>query len=843
MRVTFLESSHGIRLTKTISKTESKSYPDVKAVSSTEYDVPVDKNWTAQFAKLLEDHGSKGHCLLKGPLKKPAVNESRAGLGDKIAYSDLLVLDVDNLSVPRGMITSPMTSTDMKRLADYILPELGPQFKNVSYIAQASSSLGRKPDRASMHIYIALSTPLPPKTIKLWLKHINQSVALFREQTSLSGTGQSLKYPLDPSVADNTKLIFISPPDFTEAGIDPFAAPNDRIAIVNKAEITLDLAAIVSALSPEKVFNDGVSLKDHLREQQGLKKRKPMLTTVNVLGENLEVITNPDKMSISILNDSSLPYVRCNINGGDSGAYYFNVQDPTYMFNFKDEPVFEIEKADKDFHAAIFERYKNTPGDSESARPLRPVVLRDFATDSLYNGVYDPNSGRFSEAYPLTLTSAGAIEGFMRSHGQGVPDFVPEAKVVFDPPRGDQKPNLDTVPYYVNLYRPSPIQEQAVAPPVALTYATAHDLVLTCPKIWTLILHMCGDGKEEARHFINWLAYIYQKRTKTMTAWVFGGVPGTGKGAFVNQIMRPLFGEAHVTMKALENMEEQFNNFMRTAIFLVVDEFQMGASKGGYQGATRMADKLKNQITEPTLTIRGMRSNQVELPSYTNFMFLTNRPDAIRIEPGDRRYNIAPRQEKKLIDVHPHIVESFNSETDNISLELPAFAGALETFKLDQEKARVCIANQAKENMKQVSMSVFDEYCDGLTKGKLSGIIEVLDIELTDTFNAQRIAAAQMLVKSWIMDALTNVPTYTKGEHLRTVYHVLNGQTQEISIKQFSKMLSRHTLDMRSHRLANNQTCRGIKIDWTEEKPTLDEYAKQYFNDKDSTLLKQRLAG
>lgn len=841
MRVTFLGSSNGIKLTKTISKTESKSYPDVKTVSSTEYDVPVDGNWPTQFAKLIEAHGSQGHCLLKGPLKKPAVNESRAGLGDKIAYSDLLVLDVDNLSVPKGFIATPMTSADIKRLAEFILPNLGPGFTDTSYVAQASSSLGRKTDRVSMHIYIPLEMPLPPKTIKLWLKHVNQTVPLFKDQTQLSGTGQSLKYPLDPSVADNTKLIFISPPDFTDPGLDPFVTANDRIAVVNKPEISLDLAAIVSQLSPEKVFNEGVTLKEELREKAGLKKRKPMLTSVSIGGETIELLTNPDKMSISILSESP-PYVRCNINGGDSGAYYFNAADPTYMYNFKDEPAFEIEKADKDFYEAIFEKYKNNPNQPGSVRPLQPVVLRDFATDTLFNGIYDPNAGKFSDTYPLTPTSAGAVEGFMRSHGQAAPSFIPDAKVVFDPPRGDQKPNLTEVPYYVNLYRPSAIQETAIAPTRALTYDTANDLVLSCPKIWTLVLHMCGDGVAEAKHFLNWLAFIYQRRTKTMTAWVFGGVPGTGKGAFINQILRPLFGEAHVTMKALENMEEQYNQFMRTAMFLVVDEFQMGASKGGYQGATRMADKLKNQITEPTLTIRGMRSNQVELPSYTNFIFLTNRPDAVRIEPGDRRYNIAPRQEKKLIDVHPHIVESFNSETDNISLELPAFAGALETFKLNAEKARVCIVNDAKETMKTVSMSIFDDYCEGFVKGKLSNIIEVLDIELTDTFNAQRISTAQNIIKLWISDAIKGVPTITKGEHLRVVYHVLNDGTQAIGPKQFSKMLTRNTLDMRSIRMPDNSIIRGIKICWTEERATLDAYVKQYFNAKDSNLLPAKTA-
>lgn len=834
MRVTFLESSHGIRLTKTISKTESKSYPDVKTVSSTEHLVNIDKDWPTAFASLLKIHADQGHCLLKGPLKKPAINESRAGLGDKIAYSDLLVLDVDNLSMPPGLFSVPMDSTDIQRLADKILEAIGNEFTQVSYVAQASSSLGRKQDRVSMHIYIPLSTPLPPKTIKLWLKHINQSVGLFRDQLGLSSTGQSIKYPLDPSVADNTKLIFIAPPEFTEAGLDPFVDPAERIATVPRKVHALDLATLVGDLSPEKIFTDSIELKDELREKFGLKKRVPKYTTVSIQGENHEVLTNPDKMSISIVGEA-LPYVRCNINGGDSGAYYFNITDPTYMYNFKDEPIFEIALADKDFHAAIFEKYKNNPDDPRGVRPLQPVVLRDFATDALYNGVYDPNSGKFSDAYPLTPTSSGAIEGFMRSHGQAVPGFVPEAKVVFDPPRGDQKPNLETIPYYVNLYRPSALQDAAVAPEEALTYKTAHRLKNFCPMIYKLIVHMCGDGAAETNHFLNWLSFIYQTRTKSMTAWVFGGVPGTGKGLFVNKILRPMFGEQHVTMKALENIEEQFNNFMRTAMFLVVDEFRMADAKGGAGGSTRIADKLKNQITEPTVTIRSMRSNQVELPSYTNFIFLTNRQDAVKIEAGDRRYNICPRQEVKLLEKYP----DFTANLGALEQELPLFAGALETFKIDAQAARTCLANEAKALMQNVNLSVFDDFCNAFKNGDLKPIIDILGIEINDTFNAARISSAQKLVKFWMMDAACKKESVISPESMRIVFHVLNENQQPLAVRQFNKMLARNGIDAKPVR-DGTVVVRGIKVEWKHTQTELDMLTDTYFKPEDHTLLKQR---
>ena len=99
-----------------------------------------------------------------------------------------------------------------------------------------------------------------------------------------------------------------------------------------------------------------------------------------------------------------------------------------------------------------------------------------------------------------------------------------------------------------------------------------------------------------------------------MTAWIFTGVPGTGKGLFVHKILKPLFGE-QTPMRSLENIEEQFNLICAQQCFLWLMSFVWLTRFCG-----KMADKLKHQITEPTLTIRAMRTNQIELPSYTNYL-------------------------------------------------------------------------------------------------------------------------------------------------------------------------------------------------------------------------------
>ena len=421
----------------------------------------------------------------------------------------------------------------------------------------------------------------------------------------------------------------------------------------------------------------------------------------------------------------------------------------------------------------------------------------------------------------------------MRSHGRQEPDFIPDARVVFDPCTDAPAVQMEETPYYVNMYRKTDYMLNSKKAP-ELTYGTAAQLADVVPLTYKLIHHMLGSGAAETEHFINWLAYIYQTRRKSMTAWIFTGVPGTGKGLFANKILKPLFGHAHVPMKSLENIEEQFNLYMRSALFLVVDEFRMTDAHGG---SLRMADKLKNQITEPTMTIRAMRANQIELPSYTNFIFLTNRPDAVKIEPGDRRYNVSPRQETKLEAALPEVIEGI----DELENELHTFAGALKVFTVDKRMARTCMNNAAKDEMRTVTMSVFEEFCEALQRGNLQYFLDVLDIGLDDTFNAGRIVSAQRFVKSWIADADKHSMSVIPVEHLRTVYHTQTEQHPVIANREFHKRLDRFGLRTQQKRQPGADrsvaAVRGIVVEWTTDNEQLSETIKQHFDDQDKRLI------
>ena len=190
MQVTFLEASSSTTLSKTISGLTTKPYPFVKNVTSHKYD-NVD---IARLYTLIDHHANLGHCLLKGNPAIDLVDRSRAGSVRRQDLNQLLVLDFDGINHPAHICQKAYTQADVIRLAEVIINQLPPALKEVTYIAQASSSLGFKGDKLSLHIIFKLNYALPPATQKLWLQNTNFETPLLSDQIGLSVNGQSLTW-------------------------------------------------------------------------------------------------------------------------------------------------------------------------------------------------------------------------------------------------------------------------------------------------------------------------------------------------------------------------------------------------------------------------------------------------------------------------------------------------------------------------------------------------------------------------------------------------------------------------------------------------------------------------
>ena len=104
MQITFLESQNGLSLSKNYDeKNGFNNYPHVKSVTSHQYNISLDAKGLTRLENLIREHSKKGNCLLKGNLKKPLVNESRAGQTSKTETTNLLVFDVDGVKLPKSL--------------------------------------------------------------------------------------------------------------------------------------------------------------------------------------------------------------------------------------------------------------------------------------------------------------------------------------------------------------------------------------------------------------------------------------------------------------------------------------------------------------------------------------------------------------------------------------------------------------------------------------------------------------------------------------------------------------------------------------------------------------------
>ena len=294
MEVVFLKAKQ--RLIKEFTPEGIAPYPLVKKVTSRHFTIDKTPEGFDKLFECIQKQAAAGACMYKGLLKRKIKNESRAFLTDRIAQTELLVLDLDGIEFPLANKTT-LNTHDIQTISEQFISYLPPEFHDVSYIAQASASLGLKGNKVSMHLFFILKHPISPTVLKEWFKTLNYEIEFLANQLKLSANGQSLSYPLDVSLAENSKLIYISAPKFTGVQ-DPIAG--DRLCAVNRGSPTVDISNLVKDVNPEKVHNRGLQIKNGLLKKACLSKKNERVTTINVNNETQEVLQNPDRMPIEI---------------------------------------------------------------------------------------------------------------------------------------------------------------------------------------------------------------------------------------------------------------------------------------------------------------------------------------------------------------------------------------------------------------------------------------------------------------------------------------------------------------------------------------------------------------
>lgn len=779
MKLNFLQAD--VPLTKSFKRvqnaTQKSSYPSVINFTSCE----LAANDLAQFANALRKQALKGMCLLKGELQRPLVNESRAGSTDSNALTDWVCLDVDGVDA---------------QSVEHFLQMVG--LDNISYVVQYSASYKVSDKLLRCHIFMQLIKPMPAPLLKQWLKDLNFNTQELYNAMVLTKTHMALRWPLDITTCQNDKLIYIATPRF-EGLADPFTGGKlgQRIQHVRKANQFLDIKGTITSSSENRKRE--LERINELRELAGVPQRKYVF---KAYGQH-EVLTKPDVATITEMRQER-GFVYFNLNGGDSWAYYHPEDNPDYIYNFKGEPAYVTKELLPEYWASLVQQASRT-----SSTGITYLAFLDKRSGQYFRGTYDNGTDEL-DLYPAKNETQ--IRHFAKQNGVPIGDFIPEWEVIFDP---HDNIRVDIANQTINTFVPT---QYMLANPKP---------VATLPPITSKIIsHVLGGEPEIIDHFMNWLAAILQTRGQTKTAWLFQGTQGTGKGLLMNNILRPLFGVNQTAARRMEEFNEPYNGYMERVFLVFVDEVQTSALRN----ERGVIAKLKNFITEEKVVIRQMYQAGFEAVNYSNWIFASNMPDPIRIEAGDRRFNVGGYQAEKL--------QITSAEIDRLPNELQRVHDYLANYPANLQLASQPLETEARSEMIAISEEVMDTVAGNLLAGNMGFFVDALPTNDSYKSNMARLNAVEDYKK--VLVDLINRPATRNGHYnisrdeLFTIFQYNVGNMPE-SPNKFTGRLKHHRIQVKKVAI-DGKTHNGITVEWKDT----DQFGAYLFhiNDQQPQKLK-----
>lgn len=754
-------------LSKTYYRTQAgnikaDNYPHVSAFTSTAHDITTPQ----ALLRVVKQAAQDQHCLLKGTIDRPLVNESRAGATKPNAPTSWICLDVDGLP-------SIKTAEDFMAL-------LPAPFQSTSYVVQYSASHGVKDDLLHCHIFMLLAQPAEPALLKFWLRQLNFD--LFADQLTLRKNHNALNWLVDDTTCQNDKLLYVTPPRLSAGVTDNFKG--QRIALCKKTHAVLTFDFTVDYLQlKQREFTKINELRRQLGEAAFRKDSLRLVDGIEIQHHASPVLTWETK--------EARDFTYFNLNGGNSWGYFHPKDRPDIIYNFKGEPNYLTSELLPDYWAPIQaerdalkaarlaerdellrkkteleeqkrqERELKQLRDQEKAKARLTQATENPADENGYRyfACIDNNSKRYyygkynedTQDFVLHDTDRRIlITDFYNSHGQDIPAFFPYWDVSF---RFEDDERINFEEGRINLYNPSPLMQRDPRLPPNITHTYLYDL----------LMHAVGSDQESYDHFVNWLAYIYQYRTKPGIAWVLHGVEGTGKGLFFDKVIRPIFGEQYCFETTIDTIaDDKFNLFLERNIFCLINE----SDTDNAHNRSRLSARMKTYITDPKLSIRRMRQDPYMVRNYSNFIVFSNKAAPALIDINDRRWSVAKGQNTPL-------PKPTKQHLEQLEAEVSIFADYLKTYPVNVSKAITPLINEDRSGMQELSLNTNEWVAHMIRTGNFAYLIEHRPEVFRPTDDDSTAARRLMPTYDEVLDFIIENPTRITRDGMEILFHYL----------------------------------------------------------------------
>jgi|GEM_PF-1527200 len=360
------------------------------------------------------------------------------------------------------------------------------------------------------------------------------------------------------------------------------------------------------------------------------------------------------------------------------------------------------------------EEYQNAL--SKSADDLRKKILSEY----LSKGPIIPFQERTNKDYYIydkgvddiiLINNKDKLDNACKDEGVVTPEVLPGLKIIFNP-QSFEKLNIED--RTLNLFTPTKYM-----------YWEKNDekinLDTDCPYIMRIFNNIIPDPEKHNYiwRWLNWLAYIFQKRTKSNVAWVFMGQQGIGKNMMFEEIIKPFFSDKLAASMDNHEAHSDYNSKLRNKLFMVFNEISHNKAE-----RNALAARLKVYITEPQITTRQIYGQHVVTDNHMNSIFFSNDTDMpVLLESSDRRYIVF----NSTTPLAMYSDWNYYTWSKHVAEELPKFYRYLINFDVDYIRATTVFSTPAKLDVIAAGATRFEQFANALVNQDIGWFNEQLE--------------------------------------------------------------------------------------------------------------------
>jgi hypothetical protein len=526
-------------------------------------------------------------------------------------------IDFDKIALPPDwdLVSDPIPAVN------YLVSLLPPEFRNVSYHWQLSSSAGWKnPGLISAHLAFWLDRPWHDDELNTWAKAWNAKC------------GFQL---IDPRPFNAVQPHYVAAPRFEDGAIDPLP---QRSGFVEKASDEVALVRIESDEQKPKVkktrsekaesktTNDDAEATGSEADLARVKTALPYISA-----DDRELwITIGLALKHTFGERGRAPWLKWSA----SSAKYDEAQALADWTSFE-KPASGAVSLGTIFHHAINGGWADTPQWVQEINQSYFVAPFGGKTCVVEEG-YDE---RMEREYLVTSSFTDFKNLFCHQRVQvgsdrnGNSRYMAKGKAWLQHARRRQyggivfAPNADTQDQY-NLWRGFGLK------PAKGDWSIFQEHLLEI---------ICGGNRGHYDYLIGWMARAVQQPDKQgEVAVVFRGGRGTGKSVSAKYFGK-LFGRHFVSVSNARHLTGNFNRHLHDCVLLFADEAFWAGDKQG-------ENVLKALITEPTLTIEPKGKDLLTVKNCLHIMMASNNEWVVPAGSRERRFFVLDVSDKRQQD-------------------------------------------------------------------------------------------------------------------------------------------------------------------------------------------------